>query len=143
MIHIKFVAIICFKENRSSFKRLFWNNGPSNMVSQVVFTAFLPKTLWKNCHFLIQIFEIHFKIYYFGKFYDLKPATTYMAVFSIQHKVCKKNRIYWCFNQAFIKNVMKKLLFLLLISEAHFMVYYIANFHDLKLSATKITAVSM
>ena len=37
----------------------------------VVFTAFLPKTLWKNHHFFKWIFEIQFKIYYFAKFYVL------------------------------------------------------------------------
>ena len=33
MIHIKFVAIICFNENWSSLKGSFWNNGPSNVLS--------------------------------------------------------------------------------------------------------------
>ena len=42
----------------------------------VFFTAFLPKTLWKNCHFLKHIVKIQFRIYYFDKFYDLKPATS-------------------------------------------------------------------
>ena len=61
IIRIKCVAIIRFKENWSSLKESFWNNGPSNMLSLcfidflllVFFTAFLPKTLWKNRHFLI------------------------------------------------------------------------------------------
>ena len=45
----------------------------------VVFTAFLPK-IYEEYKFLIYAFEINFKIYSFAKFYDLKPATTKMAV---------------------------------------------------------------
>ena len=57
MIYIKCVAAICFNENWSSLKRPFWNNGQWNMVSHflgfLLLVVFLPKTLWKNCQFLI------------------------------------------------------------------------------------------
>ena len=89
MIHIKCGAIIFLNENWRSLKQRFWNNGSSNMLSFSiffifsVFTSFLTKTLWKNCHFLKWFFEIYFKMYYFTKVYDLKPATTKTAVLSI------------------------------------------------------------
>ena len=61
MIHIKCIVVICFNKNWSSLKRLFWNNGPPNMLSYLfrffkvscLYVAFLPKILRKNCHFLI------------------------------------------------------------------------------------------
>ena len=82
-------------------------------------------------------------MYYFAQFYDIKPATTKMVVLSISHKIWKKNRIYWRFYQAFVKKFMKKLLFLMQISKVHVRIYFIVNFHDLKLSATKMAPGSM
>ena len=107
--NIKCVAVICFNEISSSLKRPFWNNRPSNMVSHSVrFLTFsclfniLLKTLWKNCHLLVWIFEIYFKIYYFTKFYDLKHATT---------KIWKKVVFIDVFIRLFLKNLSKSYFF--------------------------------
>ena len=107
--NIKCVAVICFNEISSSLKRPFWNNRPSNMVSHsfrfLTFSCLfdiLLKTLWKKCHLLVWIFEIHFKIYYFAKFYDLKHATT---------KIWRKVVFIDVFIRLLLKNLSKSYFF--------------------------------
>ena len=67
-------------------KTPFSNYGPSKMVFHFLefftFSCFCG-TFVKNFQFLIQIFKIHFKIYFFAKFYDLKPAVTKIGGLSI------------------------------------------------------------
>ena len=101
----------------------------------VVFTGSFPKTLRNNYPFLRSTILPSFTI---SNLLLLK-----WLPFQYNTKLGKKNRIYWCFDQAFVKNFMKKILFLIQISKVHARIYRIANFHDLKLSATKITAVSI
>ena len=72
---IKCVATICFMKIEALWTVFFEIMGRQTwcliflgFLLLVVFTAFLPRTLSTNCHFLIWIFKIHFKIYYFAKF---------------------------------------------------------------------------
>ena len=132
MIHMKGVADIFFSENWCSLRRPFRNNG---------LLTFLPKTLWKNCHFLIQICEIHFII--LPSFVISNLLLLKWRPFQYNTKFRGKNCLCWCFHQAFVKKSMEKLLFLIQISKVHVRIYCIASFHDLRLSPTKMTIVSM
>ena len=62
--------------------RLIWRFNFLTFLFLLFFVALLQKSSCQNYHFLIKIFEIHFKIYYFGEFYDLKPAGTKMTALS-------------------------------------------------------------
>ena len=89
-IHIKCVAVIWFNEDWCSLKRPSWNNEPPNMLSHFLrlFTfSCLYAIFAKNVMKKLSIFKINFwnsfLMCYFAQFYDLKPATTKMAVLLI------------------------------------------------------------
>ena len=74
MIHLKF-TVAHFANLKSSFINKPYLRAVECAISffyfdflyVVILTRLLPKTLWKNYHFLIQISKIHFKMYYLGQ----------------------------------------------------------------------------
>ena len=109
----------------------------------VVFTVFLPKCLGKNCIFQYKLLKFILRSTILPSFTISNLLLLNWRSFQYNSIFGEKNRIYWCFHQAFAKIFMKKLLFLIKISKVHVMIYGIAKFHNLKLSATKMTAVSI
>ena len=67
----------CCALSSSSMNKLFLNYGPLNMLFccfffnfwfMFILTRLLSKTLWKNYHFLMQIWKINFKMWYITKY---------------------------------------------------------------------------
>ena len=109
----------------------------------VVFTAFLPKTLWKNC-----IFQYKFLKFILRS--TILPSFTISNLLLLNWRSFQYNPIFGekiVFIDVFIrllsKSLRKNCFFLIQISKVHVRIYCIANFHDLKLSVTKMTAVSI
>ena len=63
--------------------------------------------------------------------------------FQYNTKFGKKSHIFECFDEAFVKNFMKKLPFLIQISKVHVSICYIAELKNLEISATKMTNFSI
>ena len=74
----------------------------------IILMRLLSKNLWKNYPFSIKSFNIHFSIYHFSKFSNLKLSATKMTALAINCKNRKKCLFECCFHSCFVNNFMKK-----------------------------------
>ena len=91
MIHIKCIAIIPFNENWSSFKRPFWNKGPSNMVSHFFSIFFTFSCLYG---IFTENFMKKLSLFNINKFLKLILRSTILPSFTILNLLLLK---WWSF----------------------------------------------
>ena len=96
----------------------------------------------KKLAFLNTNFQSSRQYSYIAELQDLEISATKMTVFSILYKIRNENFFYNCFNEAFVKTFMIKLLLFNKNSEIRFRIQYFIKFYDIKSSAKKMRALN-
>ena len=109
----------------------------------VVFTWLLCQILWRNYQVQYIFLKLISRSRVFSSFMISNKLVSKCWSFQYNTKFGKKSHIFECFDEAFVKNFMKKLPFLIQISKVHVSICYIAELKNLEISATKMTNFSI
>ena len=129
----------------------FSDYGASKIVSHFFkfftfsyFCGTFVKNIMKKYQFLIQTYKFHFKIYFFYKVLRSQTCCYYNSgPFNITQNFGKKAVFINVLTRILLETLCKNYLFVIPISKGRIRIYYIGEFQDLKVSATKMTAVSI